>query len=104
MNARNIGSFLLTPLRYIFLLPVYLYSYLISPLLPSHCRYTPSCSRYTIEAVRVHGVIKGTLLGLFRITRCHAMFTGGPDPIPDQFSWQEIKQGFAKFRHKKHEK
>lgn len=58
------------------------YRYLISPLLGSHCRYTPSCSQYSIEAIESHGVIKGLWLALKRVGSCHPWHEGGYDPVP----------------------
>ncbi len=69
-------------LRLLFLLPVYFYRYSISPLLPSSCRYTPTCSQYTIEAVKKHGVIKGGWLSIKRIASCHPWGGSGFDPVP----------------------
>ena len=69
-------------LRFIFLLPVYLYRYSISPLLPSSCRYTPTCSEYTIIAVKKHGIIKGCWLSAKRISSCHTWGGSGYDPVP----------------------
>ena len=46
------------------------------------CRYTPTCSQYALEAVEIHGVIKGTLLAIWRIMRCNPLFKGGYDPVP----------------------
>jgi len=69
-------------LRLLFLLPVYFYRYSISPLLPSSCRYTPTCSQYTIEAVKKHGVIKGGWLSIKRIGSCHPWGGSGYDPVP----------------------
>jgi putative membrane protein insertion efficiency factor len=69
-------------LRFIVLLPVYFYRYSISPLLPSRCRYVPTCSQYTIEAVKKHGIIKGGLLSIKRIGRCHPWGGSGYDPVP----------------------
>ena len=59
-----------------------LYQRLISPLLPSACRFEPSCSEYARQAVLKYGVLKGTWLGLRRIVRCHPWNPGGVDPVP----------------------
>jgi len=58
------------------------YQRFISPGLPSSCRFHPTCSRYMYEAVEIHGVIKGTWLGVKRIARCHPLNPGGYDPVP----------------------
>ena len=57
------------------------YKLVISPLLPSACRYYPTCSEYMIEAIRKYGVLKGTWLGLKRLGRCHPFHEGGYDPV-----------------------
>jgi hypothetical protein len=57
------------------------YQYLISPLFPPACRFVPSCSQYAIEAVTKYGAIRGTLLALWRIVRCHPFSRGGYDPV-----------------------
>ena len=54
----------------------------VSPLLGSHCRFHPSCSRYAIDAIRVHGGGRGSLLALRRVLRCHPLHPGGIDPVP----------------------
>ena len=46
------------------------------------CRYTPTCSQYALEAIEIHGVLKGSLLALLRIMRCNPLFKGGYDPVP----------------------
>ena len=58
------------------------YKRLISPWLPSACRFYPTCSDYMREAVEAHGVAKGLWLGLKRLGRCHPFHAGGPDPVP----------------------
>ncbi|MBQ3904539.1 MAG: membrane protein insertion efficiency factor YidD [Eubacterium sp.] len=63
------------------------YQLTISPRF-SHgaCRYTPTCSQYMLEAIQIHGVIKGVALGLLRIARCNPFFKGGYDPVPPKKS------------------
>jgi len=60
------------------------YKYFISPVLGSHCRYEPSCSEYTHQAITAYGIFKGSWMGLKRILRCHPWHEGGYDPIPDE--------------------
>ncbi len=59
------------------------YQLLISPLLGNNCRFEPTCSHYMIEAITRFGVIRGSWLGLRRISRCHPWHEGGIDPVPD---------------------
>ena len=59
-----------------------LYQHTAGPLIPSSCRFVPSCSRYTHEALGAHGFFKGVWLGLKRIGRCHPFAEGGFDPVP----------------------
>jgi putative membrane protein insertion efficiency factor len=67
-------------------LPIHAYRYALSPMLPPSCRFAPSCSAYALEALSVHGPIKGTWLGVRRLCRCHPIaFLGGSsgiDPVP----------------------
>ena len=55
----------------------------ISPLFGPKCRFYPTCSAYTFEAIEKYGVLKGSALGISRIMRCNILFPGGVDPVPD---------------------
>ncbi|MAM96835.1 MAG: membrane protein insertion efficiency factor YidD [Gammaproteobacteria bacterium] len=66
----------------IFIIPIKLYQILLSPLLGQSCRYFPTCSQYTIEAIDKYGPIKGIWLGTKRISRCHPWGGSGHDPVP----------------------
>lgn len=55
----------------------------ISPLFPARCRYYPTCSQYTYDAIERYGFFLGTLLGALRLLRCNPLFPGGVDPVPD---------------------
>ncbi|MFT4660509.1 MAG: putative membrane protein insertion efficiency factor [Patiriisocius sp.] len=69
-------------LNQIIIFPVKIYQWTISPIFPSNCRYTPSCSNYMIEAVKEWGIFKGTWLGLKRIGSCNPWGGDGHDPVP----------------------
>ncbi|MEQ8338757.1 MAG: membrane protein insertion efficiency factor YidD [Cyclobacteriaceae bacterium] len=71
---RNIFRKLLT-------LPVIFYQYSISPLFPSTCRFQPTCSNYAREAIMKHG-LKGVILAIKRIAKCHPWGGSGYDPVP----------------------
>ncbi|WP_116247550.1 membrane protein insertion efficiency factor YidD [Nocardiopsis sp. FIRDI 009] len=64
------------------ILPIRGYQRFISPLFPPVCRFYPSCSAYAVEALRVHGALRGVWLGTRRIARCHPFNPGGLDPVP----------------------
>lgn len=66
----------------IVLLPVYFYRRCISPLFPPCCRFTPTCSEYAIQAVKKHGVFKGSWLAIKRILKCNPWGGSGYDPVP----------------------
>ncbi len=72
------GAMLIAPIRF--------YRYFLSPLKPPSCRFVPTCSQYAIEAIRVHGPLKGLFLAVRRLLRCHPIkWLGGGqgyDPVP----------------------
>ena len=61
---------------------VRIYQYVISPLFPASCRYTPTCSVYAVDAIRLHGPLKGGSLAVKRIASCHPWGGSGYDPVP----------------------
>lgn len=58
------------------------YQICISPYIGQHCRFTPTCSKYALEAITKYGALKGTYLALRRILKCHPFHKGGYDPVP----------------------
>lgn len=69
-------------LTYPFILLIRGYQLFISPIFPSTCRYTPTCSHYTIEALQTHGLFKGSWLAIKRIGSCNPWGGSGHDPVP----------------------
>lgn len=65
------------------ILAIRAYQVLVSPLLGSNCRFYPSCSAYSIQAIEKRGCLAGLWLGILRICKCHPFHPGGVDPAPD---------------------
>lgn len=63
-------------------LPIYIYRYGISPFKPATCRHYPTCSKYSLDALKTHGIFVGGLLSVDRIARCNPWGTSGYDPVP----------------------
>ncbi|MDD4635213.1 MAG: membrane protein insertion efficiency factor YidD [Dehalococcoidales bacterium] len=71
-------------MKHLSLAMIRFYQKYISSVLPSSCRYTPTCSQYTYEAINRFGVSKGVWMGIKRISRCHPFNPGGYDPVPER--------------------
>ncbi|HMT14446.1 MAG TPA: membrane protein insertion efficiency factor YidD [Aestuariivirga sp.] len=72
------------------------YQITLSPLLGRRCRYLPTCSDYTADAIRKHGAWRGSLMGVARISRCHPWGGHGFDPVPDDYDgpvWRQKHEG-----------
>lgn len=71
------------PAAFLVSLPIRFYRLVISPMIASNCRFTPTCSTYAMEALSKHGALKGTWLAARRIARCHPWGGSGIDNVPD---------------------
>jgi len=69
------------------------YQKFISPLFPPTCRFEPTCSVYSIQALEKHGFLKGLYLSLRRVIRCNPLSKGGHDPVPDEFHFFKVRGG-----------
>ena len=88
--------------RYIFIFPIKIYRRFISPLTPQTCKYYPSCSAYASEAYRMHGVVMGTALTVWRLLRCNPWSYGGVDYVPEKITAAYFKP--KNIRHMKKKK
>jgi putative membrane protein insertion efficiency factor len=70
--------------RWLFVLPIRVSQWLISPMLGQHCKYYPSCSEYAVQAVRRFGILRGLVLAGWRLLRCNPWSSGGYDPVEEQ--------------------
>lgn len=71
--------------RAVLLASIRFYRRAISPWLPAVCRFEPSCSQYAIEAIELHGALRGSRLTIWRLLRCQPLCRGGFDPVPPNF-------------------
>ncbi len=69
-------------MKYLALVPIWFYQRFVSPVMPSACRFQPSCSVYAVEAIERFGLLRGGSLAVRRILRCHPFNPGGFDPVP----------------------
>ena len=67
--------------KFILYIIIYFYRFVISPILPGRCRFLPTCSEYAIDAIKSKGVLKGSILALKRIAKCHPLGSSGFDPV-----------------------
>ena len=79
-------------MKKIIILLIRFYQKFISPLFPPSCRFYPTCSNYTLEAVEKFGVIKGLYLGFRRVIRCNPLNEGGYDPVPEEFHFFVVRR------------
>ncbi len=68
-------------MKRILIILIKLYQVIISPVFPQSCRFTPTCSEYSIEAIKRYGALKGSFMAIKRILRCHPFNPGGYDPV-----------------------
>lgn len=71
-------------LRWLVVLPIRLYQWLLSPMVGQRCKYYPSCSEYAVQAVQRFGILRGVVLAGWRLLRCNPWSHGGFDPVDDQ--------------------
>jgi putative membrane protein insertion efficiency factor len=82
MSVVNFFKKFLQLLAIPFILLIKIYQVLISPLFPPSCRFIPTCSQYSLEALKKYGILKGGWLSIKRILRCHPWGGNGYDPVP----------------------
>lgn len=87
MSRRAVTERLVRLPRRLLMLPIRAYQVGISPYTPPACRFYPVCSQYAVDALRVHGALKGSLLAVGRICRCNPVSRGGVDPVPAPGMW-----------------
>lgn len=75
--------------------PIRLYQRTVSANTQPRCRYAPTCSHYALEALEIHGVFKGTLLGAWRVLRCNPWSAGGVDRVPPKGEWPTAPLGYS---------
>ena len=80
--TRSPWGWIQVPLTWALILLVRFYQKFLSPGLPPSCRFAPSCSQYTLEALQQYGALRGIWLGARRLARCHPWHPGGYDPVP----------------------
>jgi len=69
-------------MRYLLILPIKFYRLFVSPIMGTNCRFSPTCSQYSLDAIKEYGFFKGLKLSIKRIGKCHPWHDGGFDPVP----------------------
>ncbi|MFP6776579.1 MAG: membrane protein insertion efficiency factor YidD [PS1 clade bacterium] len=69
-------------MRYLLILPIKFYQLFVSPIMGTNCRFSPTCSQYSLDAIKEYGFFKGLKLSIKRIGKCHPWHDGGFDPVP----------------------
>jgi hypothetical protein len=78
-------------MKFVLIKLIRFYAYLVSPLLGSNCRFVPTCSVYTTQAIEKHGALKGLILGIKRLSKCHPWNHSDPDDsVPTDIAWGEV--------------
>jgi uncharacterized protein len=78
--------------------PIRFYRAFLSPGMVPACRFHPTCSAYALEALETHGAIKGLMLAIWRILRCHPWSRSGADPVPTRLNWAFDWRGFFGYK------
>jgi len=95
--ARSLPHRIRHAARIVLTIPVWLYQKVVSPAIPPHCIYSPTCSEYTRQAILQHG-LAGALAGLMRVFRCvGGIYSGGDDPVPDQITFRYLFGSYRRF-------
>jgi putative membrane protein insertion efficiency factor len=79
--------------RAVVLAPIVVYQRVLSPALPRRCKYEPTCSRYAVDAIREYGILRGLVLGAWRLLRCNPWSYGGYDPVQEQHIFKIASDG-----------
>ena len=84
MSVNLMLSYISAPFRWLLIGMAKVYQKIISPMLGPHCRFSPTCSDYLIQAIKKRGLFVGVALGTWRILRCNPYCKGGHDPVPEK--------------------
>lgn len=79
-------------MKYILIFFIKIYKKIISPIKKPCCRFYPTCSQYALDAIRIHGALKGSYLSIKRILRCNPFCPGGADPVPPKITVKNLKK------------